>query len=593
MQPSLRALITLIIAYAAALSVSVAAAATVAELDSSYRFLVSERADGGMLNGDQPLSYIDSADYWGAYVCKLERHDCAVRDVYNSSDYSLTPQDTPAGDLQAERINVHNGSNIYDAATWQIAVMLGQVVNGFTLPNSRDAYELVSKQTQWLSDPSLRATTRGQMFVYNGQTITDARQAYAFRMVARDWLVDDPLKGSRYANLVKAEHLPLNPDYQLGKVSWLDWKPITGENAWALLIGPLQAAYLHYVHDKKQRFVPFDDLAVQNAIHALPTFAAMQSPLGAVYYAPAGTIGNQGKLPVNPYEVAIENNVSLYAGLNILQTTLRTAAANQTLNREDQAALKKALLLIDIMINGGSNASWSTAGLLSFFKNYAWHDGEFMQGGFANDPHQRDAWVAASAPKAVDVNTWGIAALGAARIDNWFGFGAAYKAWQQVKTWGGYGRDKTLWGVGYSDRDGNGMEADGSYRQGVLSAEWTAGAVNAMRNLQRHYQRVAPKSAQFKVAQEYLRSLRQDEAAMLQALQTLRFDVYQRTPFSAQPAELARLVPQRYRSYVYASRRYAIPFGWYANPLPSTCATAWMVMLADDFDPLSYAGRTN
>jgi hypothetical protein len=30
-----------------------------------------------------------------------------------------------------------------------------------------------------------------------------------------------------------------------------------------------------------------------------------------------------------------------------------------------------------------------------------------------------------------------------------------------------------------------------------------------------------------------------------------------------------------------------VPFGWYANPLPSTCATAWRVMLARNFNPLA------
>jgi hypothetical protein len=42
--------------------------------------------------------------------------------VYNPDDQTLKPQLGPAGELQAERMNVHNGINIYDAATWQIAV---------------------------------------------------------------------------------------------------------------------------------------------------------------------------------------------------------------------------------------------------------------------------------------------------------------------------------------------------------------------------------------------------------------------------------------------------------------------------------------
>jgi phosphoribosylamine--glycine ligase len=39
--------------------------------------------------------------------------------------------------------------------------------------------------------------------------------------------------------------------------------------------------------------------------------------------------------------------------------------------------------------------------------------------------------------------------------------------------------------------------------------------------------------------------------------------------------------------YLYANRRAMVPFGWYANPLPSTCATAWRVMLTRNFNPLA------
>ncbi len=123
---------------------------------------------------------------------------------------------------------------------------------------------------------------------------------------------------------IAADGLPThNPDYQVGKVTWTDWKPFTGENAWAFLLGPLQAAYIHYVIDQKSTFVPLHDPAVQNALNILPTFAAMQSPSGGVYYAPNGTVMNQGDQLVDPYEVSVENNFSLYAGLKILSTTLQ------------------------------------------------------------------------------------------------------------------------------------------------------------------------------------------------------------------------------------------------------------------------------
>ena len=121
-----------------------------------------------------------------------------------------------------------------------------------------------------------------------------------------------------------------------GKITWTDWKPITGENSWAFLIGPLQAAYLHYIVEQKRTFVPLEDSVVRNALALLPTFAAMQSPSGGMYYAPAGTVANQGDQLVDPYVVSVENNLSLYAGLTILRSTLlaiRTHATKLSCNR--------------------------------------------------------------------------------------------------------------------------------------------------------------------------------------------------------------------------------------------------------------------
>src|ERR1700736_2508248 len=100
-------------------------------LDESYQFLVSYRSthggalyaptEGSLKGVALPLSFYDSERYWGAYVCVLPNVSCAVTDYYDPHDYSLKPRNAQqAAFLQAERVNVHNGTNIYDAATWQI-----------------------------------------------------------------------------------------------------------------------------------------------------------------------------------------------------------------------------------------------------------------------------------------------------------------------------------------------------------------------------------------------------------------------------------------------------------------------------------------
>lgn len=563
-----------------------------AGVDRTYEFLVGRRAQGGVLQAAEgdlhglalPLSFVDSAEYWGEHVCRLPGAACAVDDVYRPADYTLTPRAGAGAKLQLERVMAHAGTNIYDAATWQIAVILSKGdgrANRHAL--SGDLGRALALR---------RATTRGTTFVYQGERVVRPERAYAFRAVSA-WLVRDPLAGTRFDSLIEATALPPNhPDYRRGYVTWTDWKPITGENAWALLIGPLQAAYLHHVRDLGGHYVPFADAAVQQALRVLPTFAAMQSPLGAVYYAPAGTSATSGEGRVNPYDVSVENNFSLYAGLKILSTTLQATRGREPgLSATSRQQIDAALSSIETMLHGGRH----TAGLLDFFRHSAWRDGEFTQGGLANTA-DGGAWIPSLDVKAVDVQTWGIAALGGGQIDEWFGFGAAFELWQRTKRWGGYGVGRTLWGVGYSDRDGNGIDADGRFRQGVLSAEWTAGAINMVRGLARHYESVKD-VANRQLAQRHARSLRDDEAAMLAGVQTLRFDRYVATDFPGKPARyealmgLARDSPAR-GAYLYASRRHAIPFGWYANPLPSTCASAWMIMLAHDFDPFAYAGKS-
>ena len=608
---------TKIIVAVLSLLLTVLASADDHDLEASYQFLVSDRdinagvlytvMNGELLGKQLPLSYMDSPAYWGEYVCKQRDTSCAVVDIYNPNTYTLLPQQSTAGGLQIERVYVHGGTNIYDAATWQIAVVLGQTINHFGNAGTKDSYELANNQNKLLSPHfkgdsattsgrSNRATSKDGRFVYNGHFVDDEEKAYSFRMVPRSWLSKDPLMDTQYKTLITLdESVKPPPNYQLGNITWADYKPITGENAWALLLGPLQAAYIHFVKGKQQLHVPFNDVSVQNALSVLPTFAAMQSSIGGVYYAAPDKTGVLGDQIVNPHSVSVENNISLYAGLKVLDATLHAELLHdRQLIAANKAKIREALKIINVMIVGGQVAENDpTAGLLNFFKNYAWRNNEFVQGGLANDSKQNGNWVPALKPKAIDTNTWGIAALGAKQIDQWFGFGAAFRNWQQVKQWGAYGVDRKLWGVGYSDEDGNGINGDGTYRQGVLSAEWTAGAINMIRSMIHHYERVSKGSENFADAQAYTQRLKDDERMMLEGLQTLRIDNYGKTNFPGKPDNYDDLIQVSSKPYLYASKRFMIPFGWNSNPIPSTCATAWVIMLANRYDPFRYAGYSN
>lgn len=567
----------------------------------------------GALNGlILPLSYYSTADYWGKYVGNLPGNNLTVVDSFNPNDYTLTPvPNSPGGDLQVERINVFNGTDIYDSACWQIALAVcGKA--GLKNAGGGDLFSLAENQDKLLlagydgNAPDVqaganRATTRTDgTFSYNGVSITQPANAFFFRMLTRSWLSTDPFMGTEYMKYVTAQNLPPNPQYQVGKVTWMDWKPITGENAWGFFIGPLQAAHLKQQSQKKE-YVPFASTSVQNALGTLYALRCMQSEIGGIYYACKGSLGNQGDQPVNPYDVSVENNASALAGLMILKQILTDELQHEsTLTSAQKTQIQTSLADIQAAVYGGPTPQKKqTKGLLSFFKNNAWNPetGIFYQGGDANNPDLGVDWKPTSEPKAVDVSTWGVTILGQPLIDSWYGFGASYKVWQNVKEWGAfYGPDKTLWGVGYSDEDDNG--SGGSYEKGIISAEWTAGAINMVRCLIEQYTLAATSSkytpAQQAEAVTYVQDLQKDHNSMFKNILSLRSDQYPAEKAYAQvrPQDYDALIPipGGKLAFIYASKRYMIPFGWFANPLPSTTSTSWVVMLHYNFNPLKVGG---
>lgn len=77
---------------------------------------------------------------------------------------------------------------------------------------------------------------------------------------------------------------------------------------------------------------------------------------------------------------------------------------------------------------------------------------------------------------------------------------------------------------------------------------------------------------------------------MVTAMENLRVASYAKASFNGTPNDYDKLFTLSTNPYLYASKRYFIPFGWYANPIPSTCATAWMLMVANAYNPFLPGG---
>jgi hypothetical protein len=112
---------------------------------------ISYVATAGALKGKiLPLSYYNTARYWGEYVCHIGGNKCDVIDQYNAENHTLMPvENSLSGDLQIERVNINSGSDIYDATTWQLALSVA-ATHGLTGSNNKSLFDIANNQNQLL-----------------------------------------------------------------------------------------------------------------------------------------------------------------------------------------------------------------------------------------------------------------------------------------------------------------------------------------------------------------------------------------------------------------------------------------------------------
>eukprot|EP00994_Dinema_validum_P008914 NODE_845_length_1302_cov_371.308859_g36_i5.p1 GENE.NODE_845_length_1302_cov_371.308859_g36_i5~~NODE_845_length_1302_cov_371.308859_g36_i5.p1 ORF type:complete len:226 (+),score=42.85 NODE_845_length_1302_cov_371.308859_g36_i5:608-1285(+) len=169
---------------------------------------------------------------------------------------------------------------------------------------------------------------------------------------------------------------------------------------------------------------------------------------------------------------------------------------------------------------------------------------------------------------AVDCQTWGMTVLGVDRVDK-YGEGMAMKIWKGTKKYAGYYKNGnatnggTLAGVGYTSLHDNSTAVPNNQ---IWSAEWTFGAINMCQVLSQQYQA--------KGQNAYADELMSDAQSMWN-------EVTKPWPEGLQFSD---------GSFVYANKRFFIPWGWYANPIGATCSTAWAVMQERNYNPFVFGG---
>jgi len=394
------------------------------------------------------------------------------------------------------------------------------------------------------------------------QTSQTQPGAFFYRMIGPKYFMTDPFDGD-YGNAWKypwPNNDTTTPWNIAGLVHWNDWKPITGENVWAAITGPIQTLWLL----NGSKLAPFTTFAttpapIQLALSILPALTALQSPLGSLYHCPKGT----KMFPPDPSEetnVSNENNFSAYAALTMLNEVL----TNFTVGTTDP-----------VLVQAKASVSKLLAGLDSWFSKYILSDSYegyqvIYQGGHVSFGSVFEpALINQTGGFAVDCQTWGMTVLGQKKVDAMFGEETAYKIWQATKKFAGYYNDKNqLGGVGYTI-------VNGSQSSMIWSAEWTWGAIGACE----------------KLAYEYGLAGRTDLAASLTAdAQSMVSLVTQPMIRCENGAWCGGGLVQEDGSYLYANSRFFIPWGWYANPIGATCSTAWAIMHDHNFNPFVLGG---
>jgi hypothetical protein len=503
-----------------------------------------------------------------------------------------------------ERTLTRFGLNLYDAATWQIALTLWNLYDVAFIYENNILYtsttgpasaengqpggitDIRADSSDFAYGPNKISGSALKTITYpgnvthfpavNGKPGTPTKKgpgSFYYRMIGPHYKMVDPMAGS-YGNAWKYPW----PNYDstttwntYGIIHFNDWKPITGENVWAAMLGPLQALGLKTNNNMTNTscgdyfrhpilacdWKTFDTTPppVQLGISIIPALLALQADAGTLFHCPWGA----KIFPPDPDEganVSNENNFSGYASIDTMYWTLTNYSKSSS-----DPVLSWALTSIT-MLRTGLNKWFDAPSILSA-KGQLPNDQQVIpQGGHYNSSGYFPVPINTIGGLAVDCQTWGMTVMGRERLDTKYGMGFAYNIWQTAKKYAGYYKGEVLCGVGYTDlASANGTAIP---KNNIWSAEWTFGAINMAQVLSQSY----AEAGQAQYAQELL------------------------TDAQSMYNQVTLLWPQGLRfpdgSYVYANKRFFIPWGWFSNPISALCSTAWSVLQAQNCDPFHW-----
>ncbi len=410
-----------------------------------------------------------------------------------------------------ERIILKEGLIVYDGAVWQIVMSATGVPSDLALAEA----PLTNYRTGYMGRVRIRSGP--PHFVYD-PVFTDLykeQRGFIFKVINAygKYETEDPLNGRR--------HFPGWPNFD--RIHWEDWYPIAGENAW-LAMAALQIHHRKYFDTATQSYkTPPGTPELEFARELAEVAITLQADNGGIRMGPMGiSRGEVSDTFFWYFEISTENTLSWYSAFRMLHQITNDVRYKFAMQRVEN------------------------------FLRWAYLPG---RGVFAQGAHFQPGrgWIHNPA-FAVDCQTWGIISIRPELIDDWFGRGACAEIWRRTKALGGYRKNNTLAGIGFTEENDQ------------LSVEWTGGAILATRLLASWYRDEKPE-----LAAECL----EDARSMRRGVDELYWQI---APDQA--------------AYSYSLQRKYIPFGWWAHDkrVLSTVSTCWIVLMNNNFNPFFLGG---
>ncbi|HQO58679.1 MAG TPA: hypothetical protein PLT76_08190, partial [Candidatus Omnitrophota bacterium] len=320
--------------------------------------------------------------------------------------------------------------------------------------------------------------------------------------------------------------------------NWVDWFPISGENAWVAI------AAVHY-YDLTGDTIALDvaKKAADGAILLQVTAPGIAQ--GGIRMAPEGTYHE----PQNPswYDIiSTENNLSWYAAFRMLY------------EKTDDEKYQNALMGIEQYLQAAFDPSDVDGNPVNGFQPGFVQGMNFEQGN----------WIKAR-KFATDCQTWAIDVLGAQEIDDWFGEETAMNIWRSTKTLAGVYDGGNLQGVDFTDYNRTDLN-----RAPMISYEWTGGAILATYLLDQYYRNQHPAWAdEAQVDENTMKNYTLEDAFSVEG-EAIRIEDYYE-PGMASPVDI---IAWPYASGSGNMINRPTGHGWYApsREVKSLASTAWM-----------------